>query len=223
MPRLEKISSFRVSQMPQRGGPRPGAGRPAGQPNKATRDLTALAQQHTETAVSALANVVNDATVLAPRVKAAEALLDRGHGRPTQHIEARISPLEQLSDEELAAGIAALRDGISGKTINRLSMRGGHRAGAGRKAGVANKRTLELRALAEGQPQEGTPLAFLTSVYRNEALPIELRLEAAGKAAPYVHPRLAAVTLGGDPGAPLHAVSRIEIVPVAPRPRDNGP
>jgi hypothetical protein len=102
-------------------------------------------------------------------------------------------------------------------------MPGGRRPGAGRKAGVPNKRTLALRALAEGQPREGAPLEFLTSVYRNEALPIDLRIDAAGKAAPYVHPRLTAVTVGGDKKNPLQTVSRIEIVPVAPRPRDDVP
>jgi hypothetical protein len=102
-------------------------------------------------------------------------------------------------------------------------MPGGRRPGAGRKAGVPNKRTLALRALAEGQPREGSPLEFLTSVYRNEALPIDLRIDVAGKAAPYVHPRLTAVTVGGDKKNPLQTASRIEIVPVAPRPRDDVP
>jgi hypothetical protein len=68
-------------------------------------------------------------------------------------------------------------------------MQGGRRPGTGGKAGVPNKLTLELRALAEGQPSGGTLLDFLTSVYCNEALPIELRLDAVGKAAPYIHPQ----------------------------------
>ena len=77
----------------------------------------------------------------------------------------------------------------------------GERRG-GRRRGTPNRRTIELRTLAEGQPQEGTPLEFLTSVYRNEALPLGMRIDAAGKAAPYVHPRLAAVTLSGEKTAP---------------------
>ena len=92
------------------GGARPGAGRPAGQPNKATRELKTLAQEYTSEAIKALAEVMRDKTAPAiARVKAAEALLDRGHGKPTQQVEARTSPLEDLSDEELAAGIAALQ------------------------------------------------------------------------------------------------------------------
>lgn len=35
-------------------------------------------------------------------------------------------------------------------------MRGGRRPGAGRKAGIPNKRTLELRALAEGQQRQNS-------------------------------------------------------------------
>ena len=99
-------------------------------------------------------------------------------------------------------------------------MRGGRRPGAGRKAGVPNKRTVELRALAAGQLPAGTPLEFLTGVYRNEALPIDLRIDAASKAAPYVHPRLAAVTVGGDREDPLRAITRIELVPVEPQRRE---
>jgi hypothetical protein len=102
-------------------------------------------------------------------------------------------------------------------------MRGGRRPGAGRKAGVPNKRTLALLALAEGQPQAGTPLEFLMGVYRNEALPIDLRLDAAGKAAPYVHPRLAAVTVGSDKQNPLQITTRIELIPVEPQPSGKQP
>jgi hypothetical protein len=83
---------------------------------------------------------------------------------------------------------------------------------------MPNRRTIELRALAEGQPQAGTPLEFLRSEYRNEALPIDLRINAASKAALYVHPRLAAVMVGGSPESPIKSVTRIEIVPVSPQP-----
>ena len=92
------------------GGGRPGPGRPPGQPNRATRELKALAQQYTAEAIEALAEVMRDKAAPAMvRVKAAEALLDRGHGKPTQQIEARTTPFEDLSDDELTAAIAALR------------------------------------------------------------------------------------------------------------------
>ncbi len=44
------------------------------------------------------------------RIRAASALLDRGHGRPTHHIEARVDPLAALSDEELKAAIEFFRE-----------------------------------------------------------------------------------------------------------------
>src|SRR4051794_4940196 len=94
----------------------------------------------------------------------------------------------------------------------------GERRG-GRQAGTPNRRTLALRAIAEGLPPPGSPLEFLTNVYRNEALPLEVRLEAAGKAAPFVHPRLAMLTVGGDKENPLQTVTRIELVAVEPPPR----
>src|SRR3954468_21330722 len=93
----------------------------------------------------------------------------------------------------------------------------GERRG-GRRRGTPNRRTLALRGLAEGSPPAGSPLEFLASVYRNDALPIELRIDAAGKAAPYVHPRLAAVTVGGTPETPINSVTHIEVVLVKPQP-----
>src|SRR3954454_16839351 len=96
------------------GGARPGAGRPAGMPNKVPKEVKLLAKQHTAIAISTLAEVMRDKAAPAiARVRAAEALLDRGHGRPTQHVEARISLLSELSDDELEAGIAALRSAIA--------------------------------------------------------------------------------------------------------------
>ena len=96
-----------------RGLPKTG-GRKAGTQNKATAPVRALAQEYTEPAVLVLAEVLQDrAAPHMARIRAAEALLDRGHGRPGQYIEARISPLEGLSDEDLAAAAAALRAAIA--------------------------------------------------------------------------------------------------------------
>jgi hypothetical protein len=64
------------------GGARPGAGRPAGSPNKVGRELRAAASEHTDAALSVLVALMNDETQPgAVRVSAANALLDRGHGR----------------------------------------------------------------------------------------------------------------------------------------------
>lgn len=89
--------------------------------------------------------------------------------------------------------------------------RGGARAGAGRKAGSATRRTREIAdaAMADGL----TPLEYMLQIMRTEAKadlePREwlaaatLRFEAAKAAAPYVHPRLAAVEHSGPDGNEL--------------------
>lgn len=91
------------------------------------------------------------------------------------------------------------------------SKRGGQRIGAGRKPGAATKRTREIadRAMAEGI----TPLEFMLKIMRQEPAETDdlklkfaqrdLQFEAAKAAAPYIHPRLAAVEVSGADGAPL--------------------
>lgn len=72
-----------------RGGARPGAGRRKGSPNKATVVVRDAAQAFTEDALSTLASIMRDsAQPAAARVSAANALLDRGHGKPKQSVEA---------------------------------------------------------------------------------------------------------------------------------------
>ena len=72
------------------GGARPGAGRPAGAKNRATLDqkrtLMEMARDHTDTALAALVEVALNGSDAA-RVSAANALLDRGYGKPTQHVD----------------------------------------------------------------------------------------------------------------------------------------
>lgn len=83
---------------PHHPGGNAGKGRPAGRPNRATRELKALAQKYTEEAVRTLAEAMREPLApTASRVAAAIALLDRGHGKPTQAIEHSGSlTLEQL-------------------------------------------------------------------------------------------------------------------------------
>lgn len=76
--------------------------------------------------------------------------------------------------------------------------RGGARAGAGRKAGSANVRTREIANAASGAGI--TPLEYMLSVLRDEGQEFGNRFEAAKAAAPYIHPRLAAVEHKGDGG-----------------------
>lgn len=77
-------------QKSKRGGKRPGAGRKKGSKNKCTADakvaLSALAQQHTETALNALIDIASNGESEAARVSAAVAILDRGYGRPPQSL-----------------------------------------------------------------------------------------------------------------------------------------
>jgi hypothetical protein len=69
----------------KRGGARPGAGRPKGSPNKATAGLRDLARKYTDGALETLSTIMDDKNApAAARVSAANALLDRGYGKPSQ-------------------------------------------------------------------------------------------------------------------------------------------
>lgn len=93
------------------------------------------------------------------------------------------------------------------------SRHGGARKGAGRKKGAATKRTREIadRAMEDGI----TPLEYMLQLMRAEpSLELEpremmqasvMRFEAAKSAAPYIHPRLAAVEHSGPNGEALQA------------------
>lgn len=74
--------------MSKRGGNRPGAGRPQGRRNKATTEqkqtLEELARSYTETALNVLVEVAQHGQSEAARVSAANAILDRGFGKPRQ-------------------------------------------------------------------------------------------------------------------------------------------
>ncbi len=69
-------------------GSKPGerrGGRQKGTPNKVTAELRGAARQYTMQALEVLAHVAQHGE--SARVSAACALLDRGHGRPTQAVE----------------------------------------------------------------------------------------------------------------------------------------
>ena len=96
---------------------------------KAPIDIKSLARVHTEAAVRTLAGVMNQPDApAAARVSAAQALLDRGWGKPTQTIEATIDDKRDAADwtrEELVTFIhdatkgsagAAKADGRGGKS-----------------------------------------------------------------------------------------------------------
>jgi hypothetical protein len=100
-------------------------------------------------------------------------------------------------------------------TLPKSNGRGGARAGAGRKKGAATQKTREI---ADREIDNGlTPLEYMLQVMRTEPSPelelrdmlnaVSLRFEAAKAAAPYMHPRLAAVEhTGRDGGAIEHSI-----------------
>lgn len=101
--------------------------------------------------------------------------------------------------------------------------RGGKRPNSGRKLGSTTKRTREI---AEKAFEEGvSPLEFMLQLMRKEAEPsgddridqsrIELRFEAAKAAAPYMHPRLAAVEHTGVTGGGMHTMTTEELIAIA--------
>lgn len=97
---------------------------------------------------------------------------------------------------------------------------GGARKGSGRKAGSATKKTREI---ADKAASEGiTPLEFMLNVMRQEPNPYleplelfkaeQMRFEAAKAAAPYIHPRLAAIEHTGEGGGPIDHSLTVQFV-----------
>ncbi len=84
----------------------------------------------------------------------------------------------------------------------------------GRQKGTPNKRTHEREAAAQEAARkleavipgafEGDSHAFLVSVYKDPAHPIERRLDAAKAAIPYEKPRLSTTELSGTLGIKSH-------------------
>jgi nuclear transport factor 2 (NTF2) superfamily protein len=92
---------------PQKPRGNAGQGRPRGAPNKATRELRALAREYTEQALLVLAEMMGDrAAPHAARVHAATALLDRGHGKPRQEFEHSGSDLWSFCENRVAVRFA---------------------------------------------------------------------------------------------------------------------
>jgi len=83
------------------------------------------------------------------------------------------------------------------------SKNGGRRPGAGRPRGSRNRRTIALsQATAEAQQVARigeTPLDFLLRVMRNTKNAMQIRIDAAKAAAPYIHPRLSSIELNQNP------------------------
>ena len=91
--------------------------------------------------------------------------------------------------------------------------RGGSRQGAGRKRGTANKASAARQAAVKASGL--TPLDYMLSVLRDDKQDLATRLDAAYKAAPYVHPKLASIEHGGKDGGPI-LIARVERTIVDP-------
>lgn len=73
--------------MDRRGGARPGAGRPKGSINKVKKSLAEEARKYGPEALQALVNVMRTDPSNAVRKDAANSILDRGYGKPSQYMD----------------------------------------------------------------------------------------------------------------------------------------
>jgi hypothetical protein len=98
-----------------RGSPKPpGSGRKKGGKNKMARDVRELAQMHTPAAIAVLAQVMNDdQSPPAARVMAANALLDRGHGKAQQALTEPDAPGRVVNIEIVRQQIRARLERIA--------------------------------------------------------------------------------------------------------------
>lgn len=81
----------------------------------------------------------------------------------------------------------------------------GLKTGGGSRKGRPNKATAarESAIAASGL----TPLEYMLGVMRDEQATRDVRLDAAAKAAPYVHPKLASIVHKGDAKQPVIVAS----------------
>lgn len=110
--------------------------------------------------------------------------------------------------------------------------RGGLRPGAGRPKGSRSARTLDrernIKEAAEVLESilpnafKGDAHAFLMAVYKDPLKPLKDRLAAATAAIGYEKPKLGSVDVKAEVDAAVE-VNRIELVPIAPRHREDEP
>lgn len=93
--------------------------------------------------------------------------------------------------------------------------RGGRRTGAGRKPGAVTSRSRKFadEAVASG---DLLPLDFMLVAMRDDAQPFDVRMDAAKAAAPYIHAKLAAVSVGGEDGGSIQIMQKVILEGVSP-------
>jgi hypothetical protein len=100
------VCNFKEIHTMPSGGKRAGAGRPKGVVNRVTAEKRAtieeIARRYTDEAIAVLVDVAKNGASDSARVGAATALLDRGYGRPHQHMDlhATIGHEDALADLE---------------------------------------------------------------------------------------------------------------------------
>lgn len=91
------------------------SGNPGGRP-KIAAELKELCRTYTEQAIKAIVAVLtNEEARDADKLTAATALLDRGYGKPTQHVQAEVSVFERMGLDDryaLESAIAAIVGGL---------------------------------------------------------------------------------------------------------------
>ncbi len=106
--------------MEKRGGKREGAGRKRGALNAATINVRELARQHTENAINALVELLNNPES-PQRAIAANSLLDRGFGKPKVMNDADLEPIiSRLKSGELTATDCALEIAGAGAALPKI-------------------------------------------------------------------------------------------------------
>lgn len=99
----------------------------------------------------------------------------------------------------------------------------GERRG-GRKKGSLNKSKSKLAAKIETMEAAAaageTPMEYMLRVMRDPTVDHERRDRLAASVAPYVHAKLASVTVAGDPNKPLNIIHRVERVIVSSKSAD---
>lgn len=80
------------------------SGNPGGRP----KGIAAIAREHCDRAIDVLAEALDDEDRRI-RIAAANSLLDRGYGKPITMTADVSKKLDELGDDELAAGIDAVR------------------------------------------------------------------------------------------------------------------
>lgn len=87
--------------------PRASVGRPANKQN-ARQSIAAQAREYGPEAIETLVTAMRSGETTPIKVDAANRLLDRGHGKSTEHVSITRS-VDELTDQEIAARIAELR------------------------------------------------------------------------------------------------------------------